>query len=71
MVAGQELGQSKRVVVSHNVDRALKEGRLLCFPENVSYITCIFLPDNVCKNCKKIRNVSIPKRKYAKTLFDK
>lgn len=42
MVTGQELGQSKRVVVSHNVDRALKEGMLLCFPENVSYITCIF-----------------------------
>lgn len=29
VVPGQEGGQSKRVVVSHNVDRALKEGRQL------------------------------------------
>lgn len=36
MVSGQEMGQSKRVVVSHNVDRALKEGRCVCFTRNVS-----------------------------------
>lgn len=30
MVSGEEMAQSKRVVVSHNVDRALKEGRFVC-----------------------------------------